>query len=206
MVGPAEMFTVFLVMLGPLKILGPFAQRTRGVDDATTRQIAWWTFIVATLAAIAGGLLGSRVLVNWHVSLPALTLTAGIVFFLVALSQLLEQYEPSHALAPEALPPSPIAAACRLVFPTVLTPYGIAAVIALLASSGDAVRTMTILLVLVGVMVLNLLAMSFAKRILVGLTVMVLQVLGAVLAVLQVALSVQIILTGLRSLGVLASQ
>jgi multiple antibiotic resistance protein len=198
------MFTFFFVMLGPLKVLGPFAQRTHGIDDATTRQIAWWTFVVATLAAVGGGVLGSRVLVKWQVSLPALTLTAGIVFFLVALRHLLEQYESPHAVTHQPMPPSPIAAACRLVFPTVLTPYGIAAVIALLASSGDATRTMTILLLLVGVMVLNLLAMAFAKRILVGFTVMVLQVLGAVLAVLQVALSVQIILSALRQLGVLA--
>ena len=52
-------------------------------------------------------------------------------------------------------------------------------------------------------MVLNLVAMSLARRILVGGVVMVLQVVGAVLAVLQVALSVQIILEALRSLGVL---
>jgi len=206
MVGPAEMFTFFFVMLGPLKVFGPFAQRTRGIDDATTRRIAWWTFVVATLAAVAGGLLGSRMLIKWQVSIPALTLTAGIIFFLVALRHLLEQYEPPHAVTPEVVPPSPIAAACRLVFPIVLTPYGIAAVIALLASSGGATRTATILLLLVVVMILNLLAMWFAKRILVGFTVMVLQILGAVLAVLQVALSVQIILTGLRSLGVLATQ
>ena len=150
--------------------------------------------------------MGSRVLVKWPVSIPALTLTAGIVFFLVALRQLLEQYEPPHAITHEELPASPIAEASRLVFPIVLTPYGIAAVIALLASSGGATRTATILLVLSGVMFRDLLAMWFAKRILVGFTVMVLQVLGAVLAVLQVALSVQIILTGLRSLGVLTSQ
>jgi hypothetical protein len=51
-------------------------------------------------------------------------------------------------------------------------------------------------------MVLNLVAMSFGRRILVGAVVMPLQVVGAVLAVLQVALSVQIILGALRSLGV----
>jgi small neutral amino acid transporter SnatA (MarC family) len=206
MVGSAEMFIFFFVMLGPLKVLGPFAQRTRGIDDATTRQIAWWTFVVATIAAVAGGLLGSRVLIKWQVSIPALTVTAGIIFFLVALRHLLEQYEPPHAVTHESLPPSPIAAACQLVFPIVLTPYGIAAVIALLASSGDVTRTATILILLVAVMILNLLAMWFAKRILIGFTVLVLQVLGAVLAVLQVALAVQVILTGLRSLGVLATQ
>ena len=52
------------------------------------------------------------------------------------------------------------------------------------------------------VMVLNLLAMLFARRILNGGTALALQLVGAVLGVLQVAFSVQIMLRGLRELGV----
>ena len=85
-----------------------------------------------------------------------------------------------------------------------LTAYGIAAVIALLAESDRPERTATILILLLIVMVLDLLAMLYARRILVGPTIIVLQVLGAVLAVLQVGLSVQLILEGLRLLGVIA--
>jgi multiple antibiotic resistance protein len=145
-------------------------------------------------------------LTKWHVSVPALTLTGGIVFFMVALRQLLEQYQPPHDQTPaEPLPASPVAAACRLVFPIVLTPYGIAAVIALLASSEDTARTVMILALLMLVMCFDLLAMLFARFILRGLAIIVLQVLGAVLAVLQVALSVQIMIEGLRSLGVLTA-
>jgi multiple antibiotic resistance protein len=203
MLGPAEIFTLLFVMLGPLKVLGPFAHRTDGVDNLTVRRIALWAFVVATIAVIVGGFLGRTLLANWRVSSAALTLTGGLVFFLVALRQLLEQYQPPHAAAVEPLPPSPLAAAGRLVFPMLLTPYGIAAVIALLASSPDSARTAMIVGFVFVVMLLNLLAMLFARRILVGPMVIVLQVLGAVLAVLQVALAVQIILMGLRSLGVL---
>lgn len=53
-------------------------------------------------------------------------------------------------------------------------------------------------------MALDLAAMWFARRILVGATMIVLQVLGAVLAVLQVALAILVCLAGLRGLGVLA--
>ena len=52
-------------------------------------------------------------------------------------------------------------------------------------------------------MVLNLLAMLYARRIMGGVTVLVLQIFGAVLGVLQVALAVQMILRGLLDLGVL---
>jgi multiple antibiotic resistance protein len=202
MIGPAELFMIFFVMLGPLKVLGPFVQRTRGLDETTTHQIAWWTFVIASVAIVIGGLLGRSMLANWHVSIPALRLTGGIVFFLVALRQLLEQYQPVPAVAPEPLPAHPFAAASQLVFPMVLTPYGVAAVIALLAASPDMTRTATILGLVLMVMVLDLAAMWVARRLLVGFAIVVLQILGAVLAVLQVALSVQIIMDALRSLQV----
>jgi multiple antibiotic resistance protein len=204
MIDPSAIFTGLFVTLGPLKTLGPFAQRTREVSPAGVRQIALWAFIVATTGSVGGGLIGRALLTKWHVSLPALMLTGGIVFFMVAIRQLLEQYEPPHpAAAVEPLPASPLAAACRLVFPIVLTPYGIAAVIALLASSEDTTRTAVILWLLVFVMCLDLLAMLFARYILRGFAIIILQVLGAVLAVLQVALSIQFMLLGLRSLHVI---
>jgi multiple antibiotic resistance protein len=206
MIDPSAIFTGFFVTLGPLKTLAPFAQRTRDVSPEAVRQIALWAFIVATIGSVTGGLVGRALLTKWNVSLPALTLTGGIVFFMVALRQLLEQYEAPRVPAPlEPLPASPLAAACRIVFPIVLTPYGIAAVIALLASSEDTSRTTLILGLLVFVMGLDLLAMLFARSILRGFAIIILQVLGAVLAVLQVALSVQFILLGLRSLHVIPS-
>jgi len=204
MVGPGEIFTIFFVTLGPLKILGPFAQRTRALDDATARAVAVRAFLVALIAAVAGGFVGRALAAKWGVTLPAMTITAGVIFFLVALRQLLEQYEPAHAAdASPPLPPSPIAAALRLVFPIVLTPYGIATVIVLLAASEAAERTSMIIGLLVAVMLLNLLAMLFARRVMSGVTVVVLQLLGAVLAVLQVALAVQFMLRGLQDLGVI---
>lgn len=204
MVEPAQIFTFFFVTLGPLKLIGPFAFRTRAVDLAQSRRIALWAFTVATIGVVVGGLLGRNLLVNWRISLPALQLGGGIVFFLVALRHLLEQYEPPReAVDPPPLPAAPLAAAARLVSPLLLTPYGVAAAIALLAASGSAERTATILGLLVSVMVLNLIAMWYARQLLVGPVLVILQILGSVLAVMQVAMSVQFILTGLRALGVL---
>lgn len=207
MIGPAEIFTIFFVTLGPLKVLGPFAQRTHGLDDVTVRKIAVRAFLIGTIGIVVGGFLGSSLLANWKVSLGSLTIAAGIIFFIVALKQLLEQYEPPHA--PEAsspLPASPTAAALRLLFPIVLTPYGIATVIALLTASDETQRTEVIIALLVGVMVLNLLAMLFARKILVGFTMIVLQILGGVLGVLQAALAVQIIVRGLRLLKIIGGE
>ena len=201
MMGATQIFALLFVMLGPLKVLGPFVHRTQGIDEQTVRRIATWAFLVALLVAVGGGFLGRSLLANWQVSPSATVVAGGIVFFVVALRQLLEQYEPAAVMAREPLPPSPVAAACRLVFPMIVTPYGIATVIALLALSPDASRTAMIVGLVVLVMLLNLLAMLFARRILVGVTVIVLQVVGAVLAILQVALAVQLILKGFEDLN-----
>ena len=203
LVAIGAVFTLLFVTLGPIKTVGPFAQLTRDMDEAKMKAIAVRAFAIALIAAIGGGFLGAVLVENWQISLAAVTLAGGIIFFLIGLSMVLEQYQPSHA-APPPLQGDPMAAALRLAFPTVVTPYGIAAVIALLANSPDAKRTAIIVAMLIAVMVTNLLAMLYVRRIMGGITVLVLQILGAVLGVLQVALAVQIMVRGLRLLRVLA--
>jgi multiple antibiotic resistance protein len=204
-IGPAEIFAIFFVTLGPLKILGPFVQRTHDLDDPTLRKVALWAFAIATITVMIGSLVGAALASIWQISIGALTLTAGIIFFVIALNQLLEQYQPPHApVAPPPLPPSPMAVAVRLLFPIILTPYGIAAAIVLLAASKGGQRTEVIMALLVAVMGFNLIAMLFARKILVGITMIVLQILGAVLGVLQAGLAVDYIVQGLKLVGVIS--
>ena len=206
MIGPAEIFTIFFITLGPLKILGPFAQRTHDLDDATLRRIAVWAFVLATIAALAGSAMGRILAANWQVSTGSLAVTAGIIFFLVALKQLLQGYEPPHApVAPPPLPAAPVAAAATLLFPVVLTPYGIATAIVLLASNREPERIAMIYGLLVLVMIMNLLAMLYVRRILVGFTMILLQVVGAILGVLQVGLAIELIVYGLRAMKLVSA-
>jgi len=202
LLGLGAVFTLLFVTLGPLKILGPFVQETRNVAAPMLRQIALRAFVVALVAVVAGGFIGKALLGNWNISVAALEMSGGIIFFLVGLRLVLEQYNTVRA-APEPLPEAPMAAAMRVTFPLVVTPYGIAALIVMLANSPDSARTLSVLAILAGVMVLNLLAMLFARQIMAGLMVIVLQILGAVLGVLQVALAVEMMVHGLQELGVL---
>ena len=195
-------FSLLLVTLGPIKILGPFAQLTRDADESRMREIAVRAFLLATIAVAAGGFLGQALREAWSISLPALLLAGAIVFLLVGLRLVLEQYEPAPA-PPPPLPAPPMAAAMRIAFPIVVTPYGIAALIVLLASSEDSARTAGIVAVAMVVLILDLLAMLYARRILSGGTIVALQILGAVLGVLQVGLAVEMGLRALRAMGVL---
>jgi multiple antibiotic resistance protein len=203
MLDASQILILLLVTLGPLKLLGPFAQQTRELEGPALRRLSLRVFVISVISVFVAAFLGSAMLAKWSISLPAIHIAIGIVFFLVAIRMVLEPYGGEH-VTPAPLPKEPWAATLRLTFPTVLTPYGIAAVIALVAGAHDAARIRMILALAVAVMVLNLLAMLFARKILRGVFLLVLLVLGSVLGVLQVALSVQIVIWGLQGLGVLA--
>lgn len=204
MIGPGEIFTLFFITLGPVKVLGPFAEQTRGLEPAALRGIALRVFVLSLVAVLVGGYLGRSLAINWNLSIPALLIATGIIFFLVALNLVLEQYEPARP-AQEPLPAQPMAAALQLTFPTVVTPYGVAALIALLAATQNSYRAELIIGIVLGVMVLNLLAMLFARIVMHGPMLLGLRLLGAVLGVLQVALAVQFIIHGLTELGAFES-
>jgi multiple antibiotic resistance protein len=202
LLGLWPVFILLFVTLGPIKVLGPFMQLTHEADEARTKQVAVRAFALGLIAAGVGGFVGKLLVENWEISVPALTLAGGIIFLLVGLNLVLEQYKPMHT-TPAPLPEGKMAAARRVAFPIIVTPYGIAGVIALLVNSPGAPRTSAIVAILVGVMALNLLAMLYARRIMGGFTLLALQIFASVLGVLQVALAVQVVLRGLLDLGVL---
>jgi multiple antibiotic resistance protein len=89
-----------------------------------------------------------------------------------------------------------------LAFPSIVTPYGIAALVVFLAVSQSVEGRLIVGAIVVGIMALNLLVMLLARR-LRHVLALVLPILGAVLGVVQVALGLQIINNSLRTLGVL---
>lgn len=192
-------FTFLFVMLGPLKLLGAYAQATAMLPAAQMRSLAWKATLLATFAVILGGFLGAFLMTSWQIEAPILELTAGVVFFLVALRMVMQPYE-AHAPHPGSLPPEP-PTVVRIVFPMLVTPYGIAAVIMLLALSASQARTLFVLGIVVANMILNLLGMMCARWIM-QKAALPLQLLGAVLSILQAALALQIVYLALRALAV----
>jgi small neutral amino acid transporter SnatA (MarC family) len=200
----SQVFVLFFVMLGPIKIIGPFAAMMQDAEEKSCRKLAVHAFAIASATTLIAAAVGRAILENWHVSLGALLIAGGVILFLVALRQVLQQYAPAPEA--EARPQSAAfgAMAVRLAFPTIVTPYGIATVIILLSVSPDIRYVVGVAAALIAVMVLNLLAMLYARRILKAVGLMPLQIVGTVLMVMQVALGVQMILGGLRMIGLLA--
>jgi multiple antibiotic resistance protein len=200
----AYVFTFLFLMLGPFKIIGPFAKITKGADVALTRQIALQAILFSSLALLIAAFTGEYILTKYGIPLPILALSAGIILFLVALQNTLQQFTPPPSLseADTVQPPTLKLALTPLAFPTIVTPYGIAATIVFLAFSPDLQVRLSIGAIVLLIMLLNLIVMLNVHRIGPILNIS-LAILGAVIAVIQVALGLQIINNSLRALGVL---
>jgi small neutral amino acid transporter SnatA (MarC family) len=196
-----EMFTFLFLMLGPIKILGPFVQLTRQGDAAFAKRLAVRGFLFSCAALAFAALIGERSMRKYHISVPVLAIAAGIILFLVALQTVMHQFDSSGHGARHEYEPSLRLAVSPLAFPTIVTPYGVAAVIVFMTLTPDFVTRSEIFAALLALMLLNLLAMLFAKPVL-KYAGMPLQLLGTVLGIIQVALGLQIIMAGLRGLGI----
>jgi multiple antibiotic resistance protein len=200
-VDPREAFTFFFLMLGPIKILAPFVKMTEDTEDRFRRQLAVRATIFSSFALAAAALIGDKALQKYGVSLNVLALTGGLVLAAVALQAILEQFRPAPTdkVAVETLPLD--SAVLRLAFPTIITPYGIAAVIIFTAIASDTSTKVAVFLLALGVLLMDLLAMLIARPLLKWLGAPLL-ILNAVLAIIQLAFGVQVMVNSLAAIGV----
>lgn len=203
----SSIFILFFITLGPVKTIIPFVGLTAGTDAAFCRMVAVRATLASTVVVMLLSVAGPPILARWGVSFPAVALTGGIILFLLSLQVMLKPTESSdHSGAvPGTLSASMLIS--RLVIPTIVTPPGIAAIVALMVlSEGNQQLWLQIIAVLFLVMCVNLLTMLVARQLLAFLTIAGLRVIGWVFAVLQASLGTQVIINSLRQLGALPRQ
>ena len=194
-----HIFTILFLMLGPFKIIGPFTQMTQAADPKLTRNIALMAFLYSTIALLLAALIGENILSNYGIPIPILAITGGIILFLVALLNIIHQFDPPATKDEHPVIPTMKIAIYPLAFPTIVTPYGIAAVIVFFSLSPDLNTKLQVGAVVLGIMVLNLIFMLL-NRYTFKYFALVLPLLGAILGVVQVALGLQIIYKALLEL------
>jgi len=200
MLNNSQIFLLLFLMLGPFKVLGPFVKITKNADLALTRKIAYRAILISIISLSLAALLGENIMKNYGIPLPILALTAGIILFLVALLNIIQQFKPTEPSAVNDKIPALSIAVSPVAFPIIVTPYGIAAVIVFVALSPDLNGKVTVLAMATGIMFLNLIVMLFARNIFKPLTVMILSILGAILGIIQVALGANIIYNSWKAL------
>jgi multiple antibiotic resistance protein len=154
---------LFFLTLGPLKVILPFARATRGAERAFQRTVAWRAIVIATVIVLGVALIGPLVLTNWHVSVPAILITCGIILFYQALR--ITAQTPAGAVGSsgqETSPsqPSPAIAVFPIAIPAIVTAPGIAAIAAIVVlNRDDFVHQAAVVALLLGVVALNLLTL-----------------------------------------------
>ena len=199
MIDKIQVFTFLFLMLGPFKVIGPFGKITRGADPALTRQIAVRATLFSSICLLLAAVMGNVILKRFGIPLPILALSGGIVLFLVALLNIIQQFAPTAANVENVSVPTLEMALYPIAFPTIVTPYGIAAVIVFLAVCPDLRSQLNVGAIVLGIMALNLIIMLITRHIFKFLSFF-LAILGAILAVVQVALGLLIIYNQFRAL------
>ena len=197
--------TVVFLLLGPLKIIPVFAQLTQGTDAAYRRRAALFATLFATAVCAAIMLLARTMVDSYRLSVEALQLTGGLILLIWSLNAIFRHDDATPAPVTQ---PSPVRLAMApLTTPVIVTPAGVAAlIIFVLLGPSVAGGQPAVAGALALVMTLNFLVMAFNDRI-VGLPWLVglLQLLGSVLVVVQVAFAVQVILNGLVRIGAIGA-
>jgi multiple antibiotic resistance protein len=196
-----KIFMMLFLMLGPLKILVPFVNMTKGSDAAFRRRLATRAILLSAAALVVAGSLGRSFIENFNISVPVLALTGGVILFLVALQTVLQQTSGAPRL-PQGEPQQGLHLAFSpLAFPTIVTPYGIAAVIVFAALLQDYEAKLMLAGAVLLILVLDWLAMLFAEAVLKWAGPALL-LFAVVLGVTQIALGLQVIMHSLAMIGV----
>ena len=201
----AFVFTLCFVLLGPIRLIVPFARQTKGRSPAFQRSAATWAALLASATCLFVVLVGRTLVAKYGLSVPALQLTAGLVLLLSALGTIF----PSGNLPASAREGgSPLQLAIStLTVPTMIPPVGVAALLIFVMIGPMSAERLLVLATALGViMLLNFLVMFFNDRVLrIPGLLPGLHLLGGVLIVIQVALAIDTMLIAFRTLGVVAA-
>jgi multiple antibiotic resistance protein len=149
------------------------------------------------------GLLARTLVARYRLAVPTLQLTGGLILLIWSLNAIFGR---SDAAAKAQTDASAMQIALTpLATPTIMTPAGVAALMVfVLLAPGVPDGYQIVASALALVMALNFLVMFYNDRIVNRRWLLVpLQLLGAVLAVAQLAFAVQIILNALHAIGVI---
>ncbi len=196
-------FTIFFMLLGPLKLIPFFSGVTQGSDSRFKRDVAILGVLIAAAICAFVVLAGEIILNKYRISIEAVRIAGGLVLMISALLAIFHKAHPSspHSGTSTAsqLAASPVAV------PGIVPPAGIAAILICTMLEPQYPGVVQAVALCLGIMLaLDFLVMYFIDRVMKtpGLMI-VLFALGSVLAFVQVALAVQIILVAFKHLGVI---
>lgn len=201
MIDYAFVMTIFVMLLGPIKVIPQFARMTKASPAADKRKLALLGFVFATMICALVAFLSQSFVAKYHLSIAAIQLAGGAILLLSALNGIFPKALSAPSTAPEG--PSVQMALSPLASPVIVTPAGIAAIMVFVLLAGnDPAPFQQVLWALGIVMLMNLVVMLLIDPILKIPGIMVaLQLAGVFLLVVQVALAFQVMIYSFARLG-----
>lgn len=193
-------FTIFFMLLGPLKIIHPFAGLTQGADLRFKRAVAVRGALIASALCAFVVLAGMSLLGKYRIQLDAVRIAGGLVLLISALKTIFIKGPPPTPVpgaTPIQLAVSPVAV------PVIVPQAGVAAILIFLMQEPSNPGIVPLIVFSVAIMmVLDFLVMYFIDTVVKtpGLAI-VLSVLASVLVFIQACLATQMILVGLKILN-----
>ncbi|WP_159832501.1 MarC family protein, partial [Novosphingobium sp. TCA1] len=156
--------------------------------------------VLATIVGLIIIFIGDNMREKWGIEREDLLVTGGLLLLIGALDSIKSAQHPHEKEAP---PQSPDGLALSPVtFPIIITPYGIVALLLFAAVAGNTQTfVMGVFAIFLGMMIADYLAMIFSGPILRFVRPGSLMAFGWLVSVLQAALAVHAILSGLRAVN-----
>jgi multiple antibiotic resistance protein len=211
----ADVIVTFLALLGPQKVLLSFARIARTLDPRQLRLVAGATAVAAVLVGAVCALTAPWLATFFHISVPALDLAAGVVFFVYAVGLALGlhfdpvEHVPASASAADAAgedadPLHPFTSGFRaMLLPFVVSPLAVAAALQDSLGAGSWGERWVIVGALALVTLVDAVCAALFAPLLGRASESVLEMLSRLLGILLAAVGVQVFLNGLSALGAL---
>jgi len=189
------LFSLLFMSMGPIHAVAVFARLGESDDDPAVRALADRSLKLLAIAFTLAVFLGNELIGAWGIKLPALVGAAGVILIVLPLHSILRA---GHADRPGTdISEMP---AAQVVFPGLFPPIAIALPIIFAAATPDLVGKMIILGLGAIILALNWLALRYAKATVARIGHTPFDLIGAIFAVLQIALGIQFVIDAWRML------
>ncbi len=197
------MSIAFFVLMNPFAALATFLDHTQHESKASKRQVALISSVTTFITIAFFTLLGDALLRWMGISISAFRIAGGIMLFLIAINMMNGSGNPNKPHAEDITPElshSKAAAVVPITIPMIMGPGGISTVIIYAADAQNILQTSYILIAGLAVCIFNFVIFTAASRVsrLLGQTG--LDILSRVMGLLVAAVSVEIVLAGLRGI------
>jgi multiple antibiotic resistance protein len=201
LISPIEIFIALFIGMGPIKVLLIYIATTEGMEKSVRRGVARRTVLVAGIVGLGLFLLGAILQAMLHFSIGSLTIFGGLILLLLALGMVAGGGGTTHGEHGDTDPMS--LAVSPLAIPLTLNPVGIVILMVASVEVQDLTTALLIIAMIVVIALIDLGVLFSADRVAKYLSHATVELLERVLGILLGALAIELVVTGLATLGII---